>query len=60
MIALKNAFSALRMAMVLSFSIAVLPALCQKKITVAGTVTDSSRATLANVSITVQGTSAGS
>jgi TonB-linked SusC/RagA family outer membrane protein len=59
MIALNNVFSVLKMAMVLVFSIGVLPALCQKKITVVGTVTDSSLAPLANVSITVQGSSAG-
>ena len=53
MIALNKVFSVLKMAMVLAFSFGVLPALCQKKITVVGTVTDSSHAPLANVSITV-------
>ncbi|MCH5684531.1 carboxypeptidase-like regulatory domain-containing protein [Niabella sp. W65] len=60
MIALNNVFNILKMAMVLAFSIGVLPALCQKKVTVVGTVTDSSGVPLANVSIAVQGTGSGS
>jgi len=59
MIALNNVFSVLKVAMVLAFSFGALPALCQKKITVVGTVADSLHVPLANVSITVQGSSTG-